>query len=135
MAASVETRLPYLDPDVLAVALNLPLEARIAPRPKGVLHDVAARRIPAKIVKRLKIGGMGVDASGTIRVAARPEFLEHGMLRDTLELDTERWRELTASTGASGSLRLWTAEIWCRLFLERQDVARVENDLWLPASL
>jgi asparagine synthetase B (glutamine-hydrolysing) len=52
MAASVETRVPFLDPDVIALALNLPLEARVEPRRKGVLRDVARRLLGDDIADR-----------------------------------------------------------------------------------
>jgi asparagine synthase (glutamine-hydrolysing) len=135
MSASVETRLPFLDPAVLGLAVNLPVEARIGPRPKGILSDVAARHIPAKIVKRPKQAGMffdSRDARARVIDAAHPEFLERGVLRDALRIEDQRWRRLiSGTTDGRTTQRLWTAEIWCRLFLEDHDVPRVEQDLWV----
>ena len=131
MAASIETRQPFLDPDVVRLALNLPAEARVGPRPKGILADVAARHTPASIVNRPKQGGMVFDAHHRITEAAHLPFLANGALRELLGVEAKRWRTLIAGpTDGYCGHRLWTAEIWCRLFLERHDVTRVENDLW-----
>ena len=41
MQWSVETRVPFLDPELVELVLNLPLEQRVGPEPKGLLRDVA----------------------------------------------------------------------------------------------
>jgi asparagine synthase (glutamine-hydrolysing) len=130
MAHSVETRLPFLDRQVVELALNLPLEQRVGPSPKGLLRDVARRHLPAPIVNRAKQPGLVFNARQRIEEAARPDFLDRGRLRDELELPIDRWRQMVNGTRTGGA-RLWTAEIWCRLFVEGQDVAAVERDLWL----
>jgi len=133
MAASVETRVPFLDPDVVRLAVNLPLEARTGPRLKGILRDVGRRNLPKRIAYRPKYPGMLFDARGCIERAARPEFLASGVLREVLELPRAAWLDLLEKTGPRAGLGLWTAEIWVRLFLEGQDVERVEAELW-PAA-
>ena len=40
-AWGVEARVPFLDPGLVSLLLNLPLEARVGPRNKGILRDVA----------------------------------------------------------------------------------------------
>ncbi len=131
MAHSIETRLPFLDHEVIALALNLPLEARVRPDPKGVLRDVASRHLPPAIVTRAKQLGLQVGAQ-RIERAARLEFLQHGVLRDLLRESASSWDALRRRTGARDRVRLWTAEIWCRLFLEGESVRRVETELWNP---
>ena len=54
--ASVETRVPFLDPDVVALALNLPVEARIEPVRKAPLAALAQRLLPPGIAERPKVG-------------------------------------------------------------------------------
>jgi asparagine synthase (glutamine-hydrolysing) len=133
MAASVETRVPFLDPEVVRLALNLPLEARTGPRLKGILRDVGRRHLPRSIAYRPKYPGMLFEARRCIESAAAPEFLASGLLREVLELSRGAWLDLLENSGPRAGLRLWTAEIWVRLFLEGQDVERVEADLW-PAA-
>ena len=57
MAHSLEVRVPFLDPDVYAVAASLPLRHRIAGREtKVALRAAAARMIPADTAHRPKLG-------------------------------------------------------------------------------
>jgi asparagine synthase (glutamine-hydrolysing) len=134
MGHSIETRLPFLDAKVVPVALNLPLEARIQPEPKGVLRDVGRRILPAAITERPKQGGLLVGAR-RIEEAARPEFLEHGMLRDLVRSPTSPWHEFVSHLPDRRRTQLWTGEIWCRLFLAGQSVPSVEHDLWATARM
>jgi asparagine synthase (glutamine-hydrolysing) len=133
MTHSVETRIPYLDRHFVELVVNLPLEHRIGPSLKGLLRDVARRRLPRSIVRRPKQYGMAFMAGRRIEQAARPAFLEHGYLRDLLQLPADRWGRLIAR--ARGNARFWTAEIWCRLFIDGQDVDSVERDLWAPERM
>jgi asparagine synthase (glutamine-hydrolysing) len=130
MAGSVETRVPFLDPDVVRLALNIPLEARTQPRLKGVLRDVARRHLPPSIANRPKYPGLSFNASRRIEEAAHPDFLADGFLRQALRQPQARWQELREAGTRRTGLRLWTAEIWTRLFLEGHSVAQVEADLW-----
>jgi asparagine synthase (glutamine-hydrolysing) len=132
MAHSVETRIPFLDRELVELVVNLPLEHRIGPAPKGLLRDIARERLPRPIVRRAKQPGMRVRGRRRIADAARPEFLEHGYLRDLLQLPRESWRRFLDRAGPT---HLWTAEIWCRLFLDGQDVASVERDLWVSERI
>lgn len=84
MGCSVETRLPFLDPSEVRLALNLPLEARTYPRLKGILRDVGRRHLPPDVAKRPKHPGMTFDAQRRIEEAARPPFLQDGLLRELL---------------------------------------------------
>jgi asparagine synthase (glutamine-hydrolysing) len=135
MSYSVETRIPFLDPQVVELAVNLPLEQRVAPSTKGLLRDVARLRLPGPIVRRPKQPGMLFKAERRIEEAARPAFLERGYLRDLLQLSIDGWRRMVDDLAGDGGTRLWTAEIWCRLFIEGQDVPSVERDLWVPESI
>jgi asparagine synthase (glutamine-hydrolysing) len=129
MQASIETRVPFLDPAVVALALNLPVSARTQPLRKGVLRDLGARHLPRAVSRRAKVG-FGFDVRSYLAPAARPEFLRDGVLRDTLEIPRAQWDDLAASAASPGALRLWTGEIWCRQFLEGQEDAAVEAALW-----
>ena len=133
MGHSLETRLAFLDREVVELVVNLPLEHRIAPASKGLLRDVARRWLPEAIVKRPKLAGMQLRGSGRIGAAARRSFLEDGYLRDLIELPADGWRGVLDRT--VDRTRLWTAEVWCRLFIEGHSVATVERDLWVPEAI
>jgi asparagine synthase (glutamine-hydrolysing) len=129
MQHSIETRVPFLDPDVVALALDLPLEARATPERKGVLRDLARIHLPRGVANRTKLG-FGFDVRRYLRGAARPEFLADGRLRETLGVPAEEWSAAVADLSSAHALRLWTGEVWCRLFLEGEDDAAVEAALW-----
>ena len=134
MGRSVETRLPFVDPSVVRLALNLPLEARTYPRLKGILRDVGRRHLPRAVAIRPKQGGMAFDARRRIEEAARPGFLQDGLLRELLGVRAERWRQLTEAVTPRIGFRLWTGEIWARLFVEGASAERVESELWTAGA-
>jgi asparagine synthase (glutamine-hydrolysing) len=131
MQASVETRVPFLDPEVVRVALNMPLERRLEPDRKQVLRDIGRRVLPDGVAERPKVGfGFEVDrylGAG----AARPEFLADGRLREALGVaDRSAWRARVAGAAGQSALLLWTAEIWCRQFLDGDSDDAVADALW-----
>lgn len=133
MQHSIETRVPFLDPDVVSLALNLPLEARVTPMRKGILRDLARLHLPQGIAERFKFG-FGFDVPRYLNDAADPSFLEDGCLRELFQVPRESWRRAIDGLQRPHVLRFWTGEIWCRLMLEDQTVATVESALWARAA-
>src|SRR6185503_12395063 len=130
MQASIETRVPFLDPNLAALALCLPLEARMEPGRKGLLRDLSDRHLPREVARRQK-RGFGFDVRRYLEPAARPEFLVDGALRELLGVERERWRAATVpAPSAAQALRLWSGEVWCRVVLEGQPPDEVEAALW-----
>jgi asparagine synthase (glutamine-hydrolysing) len=130
MQASIETRVPFLDPNVAGLALCLPLEARMEPGRKGVLRDLADRHLPREVARREK-RGFGFDVRRYIEPAARPEFLLDGALREMLGVERERWKAATVpAQSAAQALRIWSGEVWCRVVLDGRPAAAVEAELW-----
>ena len=57
MAASLETRVPFLDRRILELAWRLPLDAKLrGGQTKWVLRQVLERHVPAALVERPKMG-------------------------------------------------------------------------------
>jgi asparagine synthase (glutamine-hydrolysing) len=129
MQHSIETRVPFLDPDVVALSLNLPLEARATPERKGVLRDLARRHLPRGVASRTKLG-FGFDVRPYLVGAARPEFLADGRLRELLGVAAADWRADLEGMSSAHALRFWTGEIWCRALLAGDSVEAVEAALW-----
>jgi asparagine synthase (glutamine-hydrolysing) len=129
MQWSVETRVPFLDPEVVALALNLPLEAKVVPRRKELLRALAARHVPAAVEGRAKVG-FALDARAYLEPAARPEFLAEGRLREVVGIAREPWAERLAELDAYGALLHWSGEVWCRVVLDGEPAERVEEALW-----
>lgn len=130
MQVSVEARVPFLEPEVVKLVLNLPLEARVGPWSKGILRDVARRVLPWSVAYRPKIYGMAFDADDWIEQDADPSFLADGLLRDALTIpEGEFARAMSAARGAL-KIRFWSAEVWCRSVLAGHSIGRIEGDLW-----
>jgi asparagine synthase (glutamine-hydrolysing) len=131
MQTSVEARVPFLEPELVNLVLNLPLEARVGPWSKGILRDVARRVLPWSIAHRPKIYGMAFDARTWIEEAANPSFLTDGILRDTLRIPEGEFKEVIAAGNHVVRVRLWSAEVWCRSMLGGNSIQEIEQDLWL----
>nr|MDQ3935256.1 asparagine synthase (glutamine-hydrolyzing) [Actinomycetota bacterium] len=127
MMHSIETRVPFLDPDVVGLALNLPLEVRLEPERKAPLREIGRRLLPAGVVERPKIG-FGFEVPPYLAPAVRPEFMRDGMLREVFAADRGEWERHLP--GICSGLRPVTAEIWLRAVLEGQSSDRISQDLW-----
>jgi asparagine synthase (glutamine-hydrolysing) len=129
MAGSVEARVPFLDPEVVALALNLPPRARLGPLTKGILRDLGARLLGRGLARRPKYAGMGIG-SRLIERWARPDFLAAGHLRELLGQPNARWGQVVTGARGQRTLWLWSAEIWARAVLDGQSDATVTAALW-----
>ena len=129
MQRSIETRVPFLDPDVVALAVNLPIEARVRPERKGVLRDLAARVLPAEIARRPKVG-FGFDIDRYVEPALRPEFLADGVLREALGEPEEAWRERVGRLRGQRRMLALSAEILVRVMVQGAAPEAVEQELW-----
>ena len=131
MQASVEARVPFLDPRVVDLVVNLPLEARVSPWNKGILRDVARRLLPLQVAHRAKVIGMDYDAGAWIEEAANPKFLTEGLTRELWQVPRPALAQLLDRADASLRVRIWSTEVWCRSFFGGDPPAAIENDLWV----
>lgn len=129
MQRSIETRVPFLDPDVAELALNLPLEARVRPERKGILRDIGARVLPPEIAARPKVG-FGFDIDRYVEPGLREEFLADGRLREALGEPAEAWRSRVAALRGQRRMLALSAEVLCRAFLDDETPAAIEAALW-----
>jgi len=125
MAASVESRFPYLDEDVVRFALNLPLAAKLRwgterhdrkhpfLRDKAILRDVAARHLPRSVADRPKDGFPTV---GHEQLAVAPGFFDQGWLAEYLGWSAAGIRHLCAEEPAVVAGRLASVEVFGRLY-------------------
>jgi asparagine synthase (glutamine-hydrolysing) len=129
MRHSVETRVPFLDPEVVSAALNMPLERRVEPERKAPLRELGRRLLPAAVVDREKVG-FGFDVARYLGGAVRPEFLRDGLLREQLGVGRAEWDANVPAM--SGSLAPVTAEIWLRAVVRGDSTEDVQAGLWAP---
>lgn len=126
MGASIETRIPFLDPELTRPILNL----RVGRRPKPIVREVAAAHLPAAIARRPKQLSMHYDLAGMVRRAGNPNALADGALRDALGIPAPEWAEIRAPGSGVPPIWLWSGEVWARLFLEGASAERVERELF-----
>lgn len=129
MQHSIETRVPFLDPDVVAFLLNTPLEYRVEPIRKALLRELAVRLLPDAVAAREKVG-FGFDTDRYIRPALNEAFLLDGSLREVLQVPLEEWRRFSASLRGQPLLLFVTGEVWSRALIEGSTEPSIESDLW-----
>ena len=118
MAASLETRAPFLDHRVAMLAWQLPLPLKITPEgtSKWALRQLLYRYVPRSLLDRPKAGfamPIGAWLRGPLRRWA-DDLLDPAVLEEQGYLRTEPiqqlWREHQA--GRDHTPRLWTVLMW-----------------------
>ncbi len=128
MAVSLETRVPFLDREILDLAWRLPLDAKLrGGQTKWVLRQVLGRYVPAALVERPKMG-FGLPIGQWLRGVLAPwadHLLDEHRLRDQGLLDPDPIR------------RAWNLHRTGRrdMGYELWDVLVLQSwlDRWLPA--
>lgn len=119
MGVSLETRAPYLDPEVLAAALRLPARMRVRDGiGKWALRQVLYRHVPRELIDRPKTG-FGIPVGDWFRGPLKswaedllsPEVLARGGLIDPIPV-RRAWTE-----HQSGH-RDWTYRLWIILMFQ-----------------
>jgi asparagine synthase (glutamine-hydrolysing) len=113
MSVGLEVRLPFLDPEVIKAAWQLPMELRVGSGPtKQVLRQILASKLPASIVNGPKRGfsvPLGRWLTGPLRDWARDTLAVAGRQFDgILDLKAvERQRLQQDLNPAESNHRLW----------------------------
>ena len=119
MGVSLETRTPFLDPDVIALAARLPMAAKIRDgQGKWALRQVLYQHVPQEMIERPKAGfsiPIGIWLRGPLRDWAE-ELLSHEHLAKDGFFDPEIIRQ-TWAEHLSGR-RDWTARLWAILMFQ-----------------
>lgn len=118
MAVALETRVPFLDPEVLALSARLPPAMKLRDgKGKWALRQVLHRHVPQDLIERPK-AGFGIPVGEWLRGPLRSfaeDLLSHASLgRDDL-IDPAPIRQALAEH-MSGA-RDWTSRLWIVLML------------------
>ncbi|MCS7268464.1 MAG: asparagine synthase (glutamine-hydrolyzing) [Geminicoccaceae bacterium] len=133
MGASVECRVPFLDPRLVVRAVNLPLDYKVGRyADKWILKQVASRHLPRELVFREKMG-FPLPLWDWTRPYARPDFFARGFLETRLGFGRRGLERLVARAQRwiHALFGLITLEIWGRLFLMGRSLGEVEA--WLAS--
>jgi asparagine synthase (glutamine-hydrolysing) len=124
MAASIESRFPFLDTGVVKLAVNMPYryKVRFSPatlerehlflRDKWVLRKVAERYLPSNLAQRRK-RGFPINAHRRMDVAA--EFFENSFVADLFDLDRKAMRYFVDHASREMRIRLLHLEVWAHV--------------------
>lgn len=125
MAASIEARFPFLDEELTATAINLPLRHKIRwdpgvwekehpfVRDKWVLRAVADRYLPTSLSQRKK---RGFPVSAFRRMRLRRTFFAGGFVADRFKLSESEVDFLLEGADQQLKTRLMMLESWGRIF-------------------
>ena len=131
MAASVEARVPFLDPDLVALALAMPPRLKLGtdgfrPVGKAILKKVALNYLPRDVIYRPK---MGFAVPASYYMGSWPEsWLQHGFVRDAFGLEHRQLQAWIAQQNGQSAGWMLTLEIWGQLFIRGRSVADVNSE-------
>jgi|RhiMethySRZTD1v2_1073278.scaffolds.fasta_scaffold162764_2 asparagine synthase (glutamine-hydrolysing) len=129
MGASVECRVPFLDHRLAQKVINLPLKYRIRGRTdKWLLKEIAARHLPANIVKRRKVG-FPLPVQDYLAPLAQASFFHKGFCSEIIGLHPRGIQETIASRhmNIQAFFNLVSLELWGRLFIMQEPLEQVSE--------
>lgn len=116
MQASIESRVPFLDPEVARVAANLPLADKFSrTESKVLLKVVATRYLPHDVVYREKIG-FGTPAADYVR-AIPADLFRNGYLAQEFGLPQAEITEAIDRDADNYGSMFYGLELWGRMFV------------------
>jgi asparagine synthase (glutamine-hydrolysing) len=136
MAASVEARVPFLDPRLVGLAMAVPPRLKVGvsglkPVPKKILKRIAEAHLPHDIVYRPKMGFMVPPA---YYVGPWPEpWLHEGFIASAFGIDPAQLRAWIAEQQDQTAAWMLTLEIWGQIFMQGRSAGAIADDyLALP---
>jgi asparagine synthase (glutamine-hydrolysing) len=126
MAASIESRFPFLDSRLVKLAVNMPYQykVRFSPavverehlflRDKWVLRKVAERYLPPVLSQRKKLG-FPVNAHSRMDIGT--EFFDDSLVANMFELDRRTTRYWVDRASREVKRRLLYLEVWAHVCL------------------
>jgi asparagine synthase (glutamine-hydrolysing) len=129
MAVGIESRFPFLNRDLMRLAVNLPLRSKIRFSPvaldwshlflreKWILRQVARRYLPIRMAYRKKVP---FPANAYKRMRVAPEWFGGSFISDHFRLSRPRLAYLLEHASPALRMRLFQVDVWGRLFIGGQ---------------
>ena len=123
---SIEARFPFLDNQLMKLAVNLPHRAKVRFSPfvfdwehlfyrdKWIIRQIADRYLPADLSQRKK---RGFPTSAFQRLRVRPRYFEDSFVADLFRLDRVRMHHLLSNASHALKLRLLHLNVWGKVCL------------------
>jgi len=128
MAASIETRIPFLSNTLIDKWVCMPSKFKINgsnhQNLKFLLKKIAARYLPSEILYRPKVG-FSIPLSGYLNL--NDNFLRGGYLQDHYKIKDNMLNKLYYDSGTF--YKIVSLEIWCQLFLLENSVADIQKKI------
>jgi asparagine synthase (glutamine-hydrolysing) len=131
MAASIEARVPFLDPDLVGLALAVPPKLKVGvsgfrPVGKRILKSVAERWLPHDIIYRPK---MGFTVPPAYYTGPWPrEWTEEGFVREAFGAEPHDLRGWLSQEPTQTAGWMLTLEIWGQIFVRGRSPAEVADE-------
>jgi asparagine synthase (glutamine-hydrolysing) len=144
MAASIESRFPFLDTDVLKLAVNLPYARRVRRSPAGLdlrhlflvdkwpVRALARRYVPRSVARRPK---RGFVTSAQDRMRIPWQLLDGTWLADLLGLRAPELERLFAAAPQGLKLHLMQAYVWGEVCVHGVATTEMEKTLSAHVAL
>ncbi len=138
MAASIESRFPFLHEDLVRTAINLPYEYKIRfqanvweknhpfLRDKWVIRAVADRYLPKSLSQRKKLG-FHVSTFHRVRIPKR--YFQGGFVADFFNLRDHELNLLFENNNQDLEVRMMMLEAWAQIFIEGTSQGAVGDQL------
>ena len=135
MMYSIESRFPFLDEDVIAFGMNLPVKFKIGKSSKFynykhpflidkyIVRKYAEGKLPNDLVYKKK---NGFPVVGLRSIHVDPKFFDNGVIKNILQLSTSEFSEMCKSSSNYLISLLASVEIWAKLFIEKNSIEEVD---------
>lgn len=136
MMHSIESRFPFLDEEMLAFAVNLPVKFKIGRTSKfynykhpfmidkWIVRNLAKRTLPSDLVWKKK---NGFPTQGWREIKTKPSFFYNGTVADIFGLNKAELDHMVENSSTYHIGLLTSFEIWAKLFVEKQGVENVNS--------
>ena len=138
MSASIEARFPFLDEDLVAFALNLPMRFKIGftrrfhnwkhpfLEDKAIVRRVADKTLPRSLARKKKLG---FPMLGHRHMQVSHGYFRHGYVSELLSLNAEAQDYLTSTQSHYFLAKLVSIDVFGRLFSMGESPERVTEHL------
>ncbi|MBO3699079.1 asparagine synthase (glutamine-hydrolyzing) [Roseivirga sp. E12] len=138
MMNSLESRFPFLDENIVAFGMNLPVKFKIGRSPhfhnykhpflidKSIVRSLAKKTLPKELSMKKK---KGFPVSGLYEVTISPKFFTDGILTDILRLNSSQLKYMHTTSSKYHIALLASFEIWAKLFVKKESIENVTSQI------